>query len=260
MRWQRILGVFFRYFYSLRKGPQQLADLLYWPLMDILIWGLTSVWIQRYDTSSSLSLALLTGLIFWQVSWRGSIDVSVNLLQEFWERNLVNLFSSPLTLWEWIGGILLLSLGKLVITLAFGSGLVYLLYGLNVFTIGWQFLPFAAVLLVFGWSLGFLAAALIIYWGHRIEAAAWMVAYAFAPFSAVFYPVNVLPPWAQMAAWCLPSTYIFEGMRAILMTHSFPAYYFWCAVLLDGVFLVGSLSLFRWMFHKSKEKGLARVE
>lgn len=256
----RIKGVFFRYYYNLIKGPNQLSDLFYWPLVDILLWGLTSLWIQNQSHVANLPLFLMTGLIFWQVAWRGSIDISVPILQELWHRNLVNLFSTPLKISEWILGILLLCICKLLITIAFGSLMVYVLYSLNVFAVGWAFLPFAALLLVFGWTLGFLAASIIIYWGHQVEMFAWMIAFIFAPFSAVFYPVNVLPLWAQKISWCLPTTYVFEGMRHILNQNAFPYSYLLYSLILNGLYLTASIFFFKWMFEKSRKKGLARLE
>jgi ABC-2 type transport system permease protein len=238
----------------------QLSDLFYWPLIDILLWGLTSVWMQTQSNAPNLPLILLTALIFWQITWRGSMDISVSMLQEFWHRNLVNLFSTPLKLSEWIGGVLLLCLLKLMITVSFGALVVYILYALNVFTVGWAFLPFAASLLVFGWILGFLAASAIIYWGHKVEAFAFMIGYMFAPFSSVFYPVSVLPQWAQKISWCLPTTYIFEGMRSILANGTFPMYDFWVSVGLNALYLGISMWLFKTMFEKSRAKGLARLE
>lgn len=261
MNKQRILGVFFRYFYVMRKGLHHLSDLFYWPLVDILLWGLTSAWIQSQDFSiQDLPLILMTALIFWQISWRGSVDISVCLLQEFWQRNLVNFFSTPLKISEWIAGVLLLSICKLFFTIAFASLAIYLLYTLNVFTVGWAFLPFAASLLIFGWSIGFLASSAIIYWGHGVEMFAWMVGGLFAPFSAVFYPVSVLPTWAQHISWCLPTTYIFEGMRIILHKGTFPIDYFFTSIGLNIVFLGGATWLFQHMFEKSRNKGLGRLE
>ncbi|HEY4832179.1 MAG TPA: ABC transporter permease [Waddliaceae bacterium] len=261
MSLQRILGVFFRYFYVMRSGLHHLSDLLYWPLIDILLWGLTSIWMQSQNYHvQNLPLVLMTGLIFWQISWRGSVDISISLLQEFWQHNLVNFFSTPLKFSEWITGILLLSLCKLLITITFGTLLVYFLYALNIFTIGWTFIPFAAALLIFGWAIGFLASSAIIYWGHRVEMFAWMIGGLFAPFSAVFYPVAVLPGWAQVISWCLPTTYIFEGMRSILSTKTFPLHYFWISIALNIIFLTGSILLFKFSFEKSRHKGLARLE
>ncbi len=261
MNFQRIFGVFLRYFYAMRKALFQLTDLFYWPFVDILLWGLTSIWIKGQEGHvENLPLILMTGLIFWQVSWRGSVDISVALLQELWQRNLVNFFSTPLKFSEWLTGILLLSLCKLIISLAFGTLVVYVLYSLNVFTIGWAFLPFAASLLFFGWTIGFIASSAIVYWGHSVEMFAWMIGGLFAPFSAVFYPVSVLPNWAQIISWCLPTTYIFEGMRSILASGSFNTSYFFISLLLNLLFLSGSILLFRTMFEKSRIKGLARLE
>lgn len=256
----RIFGVFMRYFYVAKKGIHQLSDLFYWPLVDILLWGLSSFWIQQESHVETLPLVLMTGLIFWQIAWRGSVDISVSLLQEFWHRNLVNLFSTPLKISEWIAGLLLVSFCKLLITIAFGTLMVYLLFSLNVFTVGWAFIPFAAALLVFGWSLSFLSSSMIIYWGSKVEMFAWMIAFLFAPFSAVFYPLHVLPSWAQAIALCIPTTYIFEGMRTVLATHNFPFREFWISVGLNIVYLTLSISIFYCVFQKTRKKGLSRLE
>ena len=115
----RCWAVFLRYFYLFTK-LDQIADLLYWPAIDIVLWGVTTVWIQHNAGTPNIALIVMTGLIFWQIVWRGNYEISVNLLQEFWNRNLVNLFSTPLRIREWIGGVLLLCLCKIGIALAFG--------------------------------------------------------------------------------------------------------------------------------------------
>lgn len=261
MNLSRVQGVFLRYFYGLKKGVHQLADLFYWPLIDILLWGLTSIWIRNQGGNvANLPLILMTALIFWQIAWRGSIDISFNLLQEFWHRNLMNFFSTPLKISEWIAGILCLCLCKLVVTVAFGSLAVYVLYSLNVFMVGWAFLPFAVMLLIFGWSIGFLAGGIIIYYGHKVEMLAWMIGFMFAPFSAVFFPVSILPHWAQLISWCLPTTYIFEGMRHILNGGAFPTGYLAMSFILNILYLFLTILFFRYMFEKSRIKGLGRLE
>jgi ABC-2 type transport system permease protein len=259
MNISRVRGVFFRYFFTL-KDIHQLSDLFYWPLVDILLWGLTSIWIQDQNDVPNLPLILMTALIFWQITWRGSLGISFHLLQEFWHRNLVNLFSTPLKISEWIGGTLLLAFCKLFISIIFAALMVYILYALNVFAIGWVFVPFAMLLFVFGWTIGFLSSGLVIYWGHKVEMFAWMLPFLFAPFSAVFYPVDVLPGWAQIISWGLPTTYVFEGMRKILNGNPFPIGYFWASLITNFLFLCGSILFFKLMFYKSLDKGLARLE
>lgn len=260
MSLRRTWAIFMRYFYVAAK-LDHLSDLLYWPAIDIFLWGVTTVWIQHHDNSlPDFALALLTGLIFWQVIWRGNYEVGVNLLYEFWNRNLVNLFSTPLKLYEWAIGIMMVGLFKIMISVLFGSLLVYLLYTLNIFTVGWAFFPFALLLVMAGWMFGFLAAGIVVYWGQRVQMLAWMTAYIFAPFSAVFYPVAALPPWAQKISWALPTTYIFEGMREVLIHQHFPLNYFLTSLGLSIVYLTLSFTFFKFMFEKSREKGLARLE
>jgi ABC-2 type transport system permease protein len=115
-------------------------------------------------------------------------------------------------------------------------------------------------LVVFGWTLGFISSCFIIYYGHQLESIAWMMGYLFAPFSAVFYPVSILPLWAQKVAWALPSTYLFEGMRMLIRGEAFPAHYYWASLGLDALYLTGAIALFHHMFQRSRVKGLARLE
>ena len=89
---------------------------------------------------------------------------------------------------------------------------------------------------------------------------AWMSAYMFAPFSAVFYPVSALPVWAQKISWYLPTTYVFEGMRSILKGGAFPWGNAWISLGLNMIYLVLSICVFYWAFEKSRSKGLARFE
>jgi ABC-2 type transport system permease protein len=260
MSFYRIWAVFLRYFYFFAR-LDHVCDLFYWPAMDIFLWGITSVWIQQHQEGiPHVALAILTGLVFWQILWRGNYEVSVNLLQEFWNRNLVNLFSTPLKLGEWILSIIMVGLTKILVTIAFGALLVWLLYAMNVFSLGWAFLPYAASLTLSGWIIGFLSASIIIRFGQRVQMLAWMTAYVFAPFSAIYYPVSALPKWAQMISHALPTSYIFEGMREILYEKRFSAKMLLISFALNFVYLVLVMFLFKVMFEKSRDKGLARLE
>lgn len=260
IRFERCWAVFLRYFYLFAK-LDQITDLLYWPAIDITLWGLTTMWIQHEGGNvSNVALIIMTGLIFWQIVWRGNYEVSVNLLQEFWNRNLVNLFSTPLKLTEWMIGVLMLSATKIFITLSFGSLFVYLLYTLNVFSLGWAFLPFAMLLLMSGWMIGFLSASLVVYWGERLQMLAWITASIFAPVSAVYFPVTTLPKFLQPLAWSLPTTHVFEGMRAILHGSSFPWKAFSWSLALNVSYLLGAMAIFFYAFEKSRNKGLSRFE
>lgn len=260
MSFRRVWAVFTRYFYLFAK-LDQLADLFYWPALDILLWGITSVWVQQHQEGiPHVAVAILTGIVFWQILWRGNYEITVNLLEEFWSRNLVNLFSTPLKVGEWIASIMIVGIVKILISMLFGVLIVWLLFALNVFSLGWAFLPFLASLTLSGWFMGFFSAAIIVYYGKRVQMLAWMMAYIFAPFSAIYYPVSALPGWAQYIAKVLPTSYIFEGMRQVLNEGVFSLSKFTVSLALNALYLFLAITLFKLMFEKSREKGLARLE
>lgn len=257
---RRIWAVFLRYFYYFAKFDN-ISEVFYWPTIDIFLWGMTSVWIQKTQTDvPDIALMILTGLVFWQILWRGNYEITVNILQEFWNRNLVNLFSTPLKLIEWMCATMMVGFVKILITIAFSSLLVWLLYTLNIFSIGWSILPFIAMMTFSGWMMGYLSGAVMVYFGQRLQMLAWMTPFIFAPFSAVFYPVSALPIWGQKIAWCLPTTYVFEGMRNILAGKGFSYPMFWMSLVLNIVYLAGAMIFFKVMFEKSRLKGLSRLE
>jgi len=260
MSFPRIWAVFLRYFYFFAR-MDHLVDLFFWPALDIFLWGMTSVWIQHQETAvPALARSILTALLFWQLVWRANYEISVNLLQEFWNRNMVNLFSTPLKLIEWIFALMLSGLFKIVITLGFGALIIWLLYTMNIFTVGWTILPFCGALLISGWFIGFLSSAIMVYFGQRLQMLAWIAAYGFAPFSAVYYPLSALPAWAQLIGKALPMTYIFEGMRKVLYQGIFSWSDCMMSFGLGIVYLLGSMLLFFFLFEKSRSKGLARLE
>ena len=260
MSFRRIWAVFLRYFYFFGKFDN-LAEVFYWPTIDIFLWGMTSVWIQSIQTEiPNIALMILTGLVFWQILWRGNYEITINILQEFWNRNLVNLFSTPLKLREWMCATMLVGFTKILITLTFASLLVFLLYSLNIYEVGWAILPYLGLLTLSGWMMGFLSGSITIYFGQRFQMLAWMTPFLFAPFSAVFYPVSALPSWGQAIAKCLPTSYVFEGMRKILQEGIFSYEMFWMSLILNIVYLSVAMTIFKICFEKSRVKGLSRLE
>ena len=75
-------------------------------------------------------------------------------------------------------------------------------------------------------------------------ALAWGLPFLIQPFSAVFYPIDVLPPWLQVVARALPSSYIFENMRAVLRTGSADPSMLLTALGLNIVYLTAGAAFF----------------
>ncbi|MDG3007616.1 ABC transporter permease [Paludisphaera mucosa] len=260
MSWLRIQGVVMRHLYLFPRTLDRWAESIYWPVIDLTLWGLTSRWVESSSSVPHLALVVLTGVVFWQVVYRADYEISVNLLEEFWNQNLVNLFATPLTVWEWATGLVLLGMIKNVLTMVVGAGALWLLYRLNIFDVGWTILPFVFSLLMSGWFMGFTSSAVIIYFGRRLQMVAWMAGFGLAPFSAVYYPVDALPGWAQVVSHALPMTYVFEGMRQILRGGPTPVRELAISFALNIAYLTAAVAFFGFMFHKSRNRGLGRLD
>ncbi|MEK7551027.1 MAG: ABC transporter permease [Patescibacteria group bacterium] len=260
MNIKRIMAMVQRYYYNTKHSYDRLTDMFYWPLMDLLIWGLTGLYFAKLSPdSSNATTILLTGIIFWIVTWRAQYEITTNLLSEMWDRNLVNIFASPLTVCEWITSVIIFGGLKMIISLLFSAGLAYLIYQYAFFQFGWWLFPIIINLVITGWASGFVVAAIIIRFGMKVQTIAWAGAYLIAPFSALYYPLSVLPDWAQKIALIFPSSYIFEAMRQHIFTNTISMDKIIISFALNAIFLVLSISLFVFSFKKSKKMGLGRL-
>jgi len=260
MNFKRIKAIVIRHFYNFKHNLDRLSDGIYWPAMDIILWGLTSQYIQTTSAENDIVLILLSGLIFWQIIWRGQYEITVNILEEMWSQNLVSLISSPLTINEWIFGLLVLGILKMIVTLIITIGLTWILYSVSLLSFGFLLIPFFISLLMVGWWVGLMVASFIIRFGRHIQTFAWAGVYLLAPFSAMYYPVSSLPGWAQTIAKILPSSYIFEGMRHIIVTGKVPVGKLLISFILNLFYLALAFFMFKKGFKTSKEQGLERLQ
>ena len=257
----RIGALILRHLYNFKHRTDRWFDAFYWPLMDILLWGLTSAYIRDASTAiPNLVMILLTGLVFWQTVWRSQYEITTNLLEEMWSRNLVNLFATPLSIYEWMVGVVFLGVVKMFITVGFSFLLVFFMYQVNIFKIGWLLLPLIGLLLMSGWYIGFIVSGILVRYGTRIQTLAWSGVYLLAPFSAIYYPVKSLPLWAQKVAQFVPTSYVFEGMRAVLFEGKMDLMMLAKSGGLSIIYLIISGFFFVWMFNKSRKIGLSSVE
>jgi ABC-2 type transport system permease protein len=260
MSFSRIWGVMLRHLYLFLHSFDKVFDIFYWPTTDLVLWGLTSLFIRSINPGfSQFVVAIISGIIFWQVVWRGQIEVSVNVLEEIWNKNMIHLFASPLTFFEWILSFIALSILKLCISLSFVSVLAYIMYKVNIFTFGLYLVPFIGLLIMAGWCLGILVGAVILRYGSRVQVLAWSLGWLVAAFSAIYYPVSILPTWAQKIAYALPTSHIFEGMRSVIYKGTLDTKELFVSLILNIFFLIIAVIILRRNFRKVLEKGLIKV-
>lgn len=249
-----------RYFIGTKHNLNRLFDMFYWPAMDLLIWGITGLYLAKLTQQGDNYLfVILSGLVFWVVVWRAQYEITTNLLEEFWNRNLVNLFTTPLTVAEWMSAFMAFGFIKTVISLAFSATLAMILYQYNILNYGWTLLFFVINLIITGWTGGFIVAGLIIRFGQKLEQLAWAGITFISPFSAIYYPVSILPQWAQYVAFLVPSSYIFEGVREALFTGHTSYDKLFISFGLNIVYFIFSVWFFMRMFNNSRKEGLGRL-
>jgi ABC-2 type transport system permease protein len=257
MKITRVLSFTTRYLYLYKRSLPRLMEVFYWPLLDLLLWGFVGMYLARYKGALPDFITFFLGaLILWDILFRSQQGISISFLEDVWSRNLLNVFVSPLSPAEYVASLLIMSVIKLLLASSVMVLLAWLMYSFNVFTLGFSLIPLAANLIIMGWSIGIITTAIILRYGQEAEVLAWGIAFLFQPISAVFYPVSVLPPALRAVAWCVPSSHVFEGMRTVLTTGTFPMNNLLTAMALNVVYIAVAFLFFSWNFRAIKRKGL----
>ena len=247
-----------RYLYLHKRSVPRTFEIIFWPVMELFVWGFVTMYIQQMAGGdiSRIIVFLINAMIFWDILYRAQQSVSISFIEDIWTQNIVNLLISPLRIWEWMMATFIYGFCKtMLITVILG----FLALGLYKFNLigadGFYILPLVANLLLFGWAVGIFTAGLIIRWGHAAEALIWGVPFLLQPVSAIFYPLSVLPGWLQVISKCLPSTYVFEGMRTVIRTGTMPTQDIFISLALNGVYFVLAGFFFYWMYQKAHVAG-----
>lgn len=255
--WLRIGALSLRQIYLLRSSWPRILELMYWPTIQMILWGLVTMFLaSESDWIAQAGGVLIAGVLLWDVLFRGQIGLSLAFLEEMWSRNLGHLFSSPLRPWELICALMLISFLRTTIGIAGAVGFAALLYHFNLFSLGLPVVAFFFCLIVMGWAIGLVIAGLLMRFGLGAENLAWLVIFAFAPISCVYYPLSVLPDWLEPVAAFVPSAQVFEGMRAVLVDGTFRVDLLWRAIVLDIAYLAIGIAVFLWLFRAARVRGL----
>lgn len=254
--WRRVWAILLRHLYLLKHSFSRWIDLLYWPTVDLLLWGFITLYLQR-DTLNSFNLPslFLGALILWNILIRAQQGLAVGFLEDIWARNLLHLFISPLSLAEYLLGLIIYSLFKASLASTLMSALSVLLFDFNFFSQGIYVFYLTLALIFFAWSIGLLTMAFILYFGQEAEILAWALALLFLPFSAVFYPLSALPPFFQKIASFVPSAYIFETFRFLLLKREILLEPLLKGYFLVFLYLLFSFFIFWFALYGAKKQG-----
>ena len=246
-----------RHTYLLRRSWPRLLELTYWPTVQMIIWGLVTMFLVTNSTwFAQAAGVLLAGVILWDVMFRGQIGLSLVFIEEMWARNLGHLFVSPLRPWELICALMLISLIRTLIGMTGAVGLAFVLYAFSIFDLGFALIGFFVNLIVMGWAVGFFVCGLVLRYGLGAESLAWFLIFALAPFSCVYYPLSILPDWLEPVAAILPSAHVFEGMRALLVDGTFSGDHMMRATVLNIGWMAVGIGTFLAFLRSARIRGL----
>ncbi len=257
----RVAAMVERYLYLLRSSWTRIADLVYWPTVQMVTWGFLQTYLARLPgTGAPRGLAigagsLLGAVMLWDVLFRGQLGFSVTFLEEMWSRNVGNLLMSPLRPFEFILSLMVMSVVRLAIGMVPMTLLAILFFGFNLWGLGLALAAFFANLILTSWAIGLVVSGLILRNGMGAESLAWTIMFLMLPLTCVYYPVAVLPGWLGLLAWCLPPTYVFEGLRALLAAHVFRADLMAEAFGLNLLLIGGAVLVYLWLLESARRGG-----
>ncbi|MBU6419724.1 MAG: ABC transporter permease [Proteobacteria bacterium] len=255
---RRIWGLVYRHVCMYRRSWPRLAEIAYWPTLELLIWGFTANFFSRDLHGNSPILAgtaLIAGVLLWEIVLRAQIGVTLSFMEEIWSRNLGHLFVSPLRPAEMVLGLLAVSVIRTCIGLLPATIIAFLLYHYDLFAPGPVMVLFFLNLLVMGWWVALGIVSLLFRYGAGAEALAWTIAFGITPVACVFYPLASLPDWLQPVAQALPAAHIFEGLRALLLRGQTDWSQLATAAWLNAAWMLAGIAVFGMEFRRARIRG-----
>jgi ABC-2 type transport system permease protein len=235
MNFRHVYAIALRQYFLIWSNPTRFVQYFLWAAIDIILWGfITKYFAGIGGAVFALAPALLGGVVLWNFLIRTMQGISTSFFEDVWSRNFLNFFASPLSMGEYILGLVSTSIVTTSFSFMMMIILVSVFFGFSIFSFGLPLIAFMLVLFLFGVALGILAVGMVLRLGPAAEWFVWPIPAMLSPFVGVFYPISTLPYWMQVVGKGLPPTYVFEGMRALIL-HG--------ATSLPDLFVGGALSL-----------------
>tara|TARA_B100001029_G_C15061575_1_gene459008 strand:- start:350 stop:1141 length:792 start_codon:yes stop_codon:yes gene_type:complete len=256
MRWHKIYGLSLRHVYLIRGSFPRILDLIYWPSVQVFLWG----FISKFFTLSSSYYnntvgVILTAAILYDFLFRSSISYNMMFLEEIWSRNFTNLFIAPIKISEIITALTLTAIIRTLIGLIPAVLISIPLFGVSIFKLGLPLLFLLIALYLFGITLGLLVTSGLLRFGPSFENIAWASLFFLAPLGCIYYPIEILPNWLQITAKTLPLVHIFEEMRNILINQTVSYIDIIISLLISCFYFILGVIIFYISYYGAKQKG-----
>jgi ABC-2 type transport system permease protein len=257
LRFDRISAIVLRHFYLIRGSFSRLFPLFAWVAIDMVLWGFITKYLN-FVTEAGLNFVpiLLGAVLLWDFFSRVMHGVTTAFLEDVWARNFLNIFATPLSIWEYLSGLVVSSIATSIIGLIVMLVLATVLFGLSFAGYGIMIVPFLLVLFLFGIALGVLASAIVLRLGPASEWFIWPIPALISPFVGVFYPLSTLPVWMQYLSRLFPPSYVFEGMRAVIAGAAFSERELLWGAVLAVLYILLACRVFAGVYRYAVRTGL----
>ena len=256
MSWNKIYALSLRHIYLIKGSFPRILDLIYWPTIQIFLWGFISKFFTLNSSYYENTVGIiLSAAILYDFLFRSSISYNMMFLEEIWSRNFTNLFIAPIKLNEIIAALTFTAIFRTLIGLVPASLVASPLFGISIFKIGLPLIFLLIALYIFGVSLGLLVTSGLVRFGPSFENIAWASLFFLAPLGCIYYPIDILPEWLQPIAKLLPLVHLFEEMRSILIENLVNYYAVFKACMISFIYFVIGIIVFYVSYNGAKLRG-----
>jgi len=256
MNFSKIFALSLRHVYLIKGSFPRILDLIYWPTIQIFLWGFISKFFTLNSSYYENTVGIiLSAAILYDFLFRSSISYNMMFLEEIWSRNFTNLFIAPIRLSEIIAALTLTAIFRTLIGLVPAALLAIPFFGISIFKIGTPLIFLLITLYIFGVTLGLLVTSGLVRFGPSFENIAWASLFFLAPLGCIYYPIDILPNWLQIIAKLLPLVHIFEEMRNILIYDMVNYFQILKAIFISFVYFTLGVIIFYLSYSGAKNRG-----
>ena len=256
MNINKIFALSLRHVYLIKGSFPRILDLIYWPTIQIFLWGFISKFFTLNSSYFENTVGIiLSAAILYDFLFRSSISYNMMFLEEIWSRNFTNLFIAPIKISEIIAALTFTAIFRTLIGLVPAALLAIPLFGVSIFKMGIPLIFLLITLYIFGVTLGLLVTSGLIRFGPSFENIAWASLFFLAPLGCIYYPLEILPDWLQIFAKLLPLVHIFEEMRNVLIHDIIDYYQILKAIIISLIYFVFGIIVFYLSYEGAKNRG-----
>ena len=256
MNWNKILALSLRHIYLIKGSFPRILDLIYWPTVQIFLWGFISKFFTLNSSYYENTVGvILSAAILYDFLFRSSISYNMMFLEEIWSRNFTNLFIAPIKLSEIIAALTFTAIFRTLLGLIPAALIAIPLFGVSVFELGFPLIFLLITLYIFGVTLGLLVTSGLLRYGPSFENIAWASLFFLAPLGCIYYPLDILPEWLQPIAQMLPLVHIFEEMRNILINEVINYFQILKAIIISLIYFLLAIIIFYVSYSGAKKRG-----